>query len=128
MEIERRILQFVTRANWVLFAGMSALGFAAARLDFALGMFFGGLLVTGNFHLLARTLSAALRPPHLASHNSVLAKYYLRFLVTGFIIFLLIAGRVVDPIGLVIGLSVVVASILLATLREAKKLIFKEAV
>jgi hypothetical protein len=52
----------------------------------------------------------------------------LRFLVSGFVIFLLIAGRVVHPVGLVIGLSVVVMSILLATMRELKKLIFKEAV
>jgi hypothetical protein len=43
------------------------------------------------------------------------------------VIFLLIAGRLVDPIGLVIGLSVVVVSIMLATVRELKKLIFKEA-
>jgi hypothetical protein len=35
---------------------------------------------------------------------------------------------VVHPVGLVIGLSVVVMSILLATMRELKKLIFKEAV
>jgi hypothetical protein len=34
----------------------------------------------------------------------------------------------VNPVGLVLGLSVVVASIILATLREAKNLIFKEAV
>jgi hypothetical protein len=128
MEVQARILNFVTRANWVIFAAASGVAFAAAPLDFALGTLSGGLLVTANFHLLARTLSRALRPPHLASHNSVLVKYYLRFLVTGFIIFVLIAGRVVDPIGLVIGLSVVVASIILATMREAKKLIFKEAV
>ena len=58
----------------------------------------------------------------------VLAKYYLRFLVSGFIIFLLIAGRIVHPVGLVIGLSIVVFSIILATLCEVKKLILKEAV
>lgn len=103
-------------------------GFAFAATDFALGIFCGALLVTVNFHLLARTLRRALTPPRLASHNLVLAKYYLRFLVSGFIIFLLIAGRVVHPVGLVIGLSVVVMSILLATMRELKKLIFKEAV
>ena len=56
-----------------------------------------------------------------------LAKYYLRFLVSGFVIFLLIAGGVVNPLGLVIGLSVVVMSIILATIREVKKIIFKEA-
>jgi hypothetical protein len=43
-------------------------------------------------------------------------------------LFLLIAGHVVDPRGLFIGLSVVVASIILATMNELTKLIFKEAV
>jgi hypothetical protein len=128
MHVEQRILTFVNRANGVLFAGATAAGFAFGPTDFALGILFGGLLVTGNFYLLARTLQRALTPPHLASHNVVLAKYYIRFLISGFLIFLLIAGRVVNPVGLVIGLSVVVFSIILATLREIKKLIFKEAV
>jgi hypothetical protein len=35
-----------------------------------------------------------------------------------------IAGGFVDPLGLVLGLSVVVASIILATLREVKKILF----
>jgi hypothetical protein len=103
-------------------------GLLLAPLDSALGILCGGLIVTVNFHLLARTLRRALKPPHLASHHVVIAKYYLRFIVSGFIIFLLIAGRVVDPLGLVIGLSVVVTSIILATIREVKKIIFKEAV
>jgi hypothetical protein len=107
---------------------MSILGFSLLPLDFACGVFFGGLLVTVNFHMLARTLKKALSPPHLASHNLVLAKYYLRFLISGLIIFLLIAGHIVHPVGLVIGLSIVVFSIIFATLCEVKKLIFKEAV
>lgn len=128
MEIQERILNFVTQANWVIWAGVTAAGFLLAPLDFGLGVLFGGLLVTANFHLLAKTLRRALRPPHVASHNVVIAKYYVRFMITGFVIFLLIAGRVVDPVGLVIGLSVVVLSIIMATMREIKKLIFKEAV
>ena len=128
MDIQQRIIKFVTRANWALFGIASLLGFALFSRNVALGIFSGGLLVTVNFHLLAKTLKKALTPPHLASHNLVLAKYYLRFLVSGFIIFLLIAGHIVHPVGLVIGLSIVVFSIILATLCEVKKLIFKEAV
>ena len=96
--------------------------------DFAGGILCGGLLVTANFHLLARTLKSALTPPHLSSHNVVIAKYFLRFIASGFIIFILIAGHIVNPVGLIIGLSVVVFSIMLATLCEIKKLFFKEAV
>lgn len=127
VQIEQRILTFVTRANWAIFATATAVGAIAAPFEFALGIFCGGLIVTVNFHLLARTLRGALTPPHLASHQAVLAKYYLRFAVSGCIIFVLIAGHVVAPVGLVIGLSVVVVSIMLATVRELKKLLFKEA-
>ena len=128
MDIQKRILTFVTRSNWILFLAASILGFILLPADYAKGVFFGGLLVTVNFHLLARTLRKALTPPHLSSHNLVIAKYFLRFIGSGFIIFVLIAGNYVNPVGLVIGLSVVVISIMLATLREISKLIFKEAV
>lgn len=124
---QRRIVTFVTRANWVLLAGATLTAAVLAPPRFTLGVLAGGLLVTVNFHLLARTLRKALTPPHLASHHTVLAKYYVRFLISGFIIFVLIAGGFVDPLGLVIGLSVVVASIILATIREVKRIIFKEA-
>jgi hypothetical protein len=127
VEIQTRILKFITRANWVIFFGASLFGFILASPDFARGIFFGGLLVTINFHLLAKTLKKALTPPHLASHNLVLIKYYIRFMVTGIIIVILIAGHYVNPLGLVIGLSVVVASVFLAALRELKILIFEEA-
>jgi hypothetical protein len=127
VEIQQRILRFITRTNWILFFVASVMGFIVFPMDFARGILFGGLLVTVNFHLLARTLKKALAPPHLSSHNVVLAKYYLRFLASGFIIFILIACHFVNPVGLVVGLSVVVFSILLAALYEIKKLIFKEA-
>jgi hypothetical protein len=128
VEIQKRILTFVTHSNWILFIVISILGFLLLPADFARGMLFGGLLVTLNFHLLAKTLKNALTPPHLSSHNVIIAKYYLRFIGSGFIIFILIAGNYVNPLGLIIGLSVVVISIMLATMYEIAKLIFKEAV
>jgi hypothetical protein len=128
VESQKRILNFVTRANWLLFVITSVVGFIMFTPVFAGGIFCGGLIVTLNFHMLARTLRSALAPPHLSSHNVIIAKYYLRFIASGFIIFVLIAGRIVHPVGLVIGLSIVVLSIMLASVLEVKKLIFKEAV
>ena len=119
MEIQQRIIRFVTRTNWILVIAASLIGFVFSPKNFASGILFGGLLVTINFHLLAKTLRKALTPPHLASHNLVLAKYYLRFIASGFIIFVLIVGRIVHPVGLVIGLSIVVFSIILATISKS---------
>jgi hypothetical protein len=106
----------------------SAVAFFVSKPAFAGGIFCGGLIVTLNFHMLARTLRSALTPPYLSSHNVIIAKYYLRFIASGFIIFILIAGHIVHPVGLLIGLSIVVFSIMLASVLEVKKLIFKEAV
>lgn len=128
MKIQQRLLKFVTRSNWVLLAVIVLTGFWVASPPFAWGILAGGLIVTVNFHLLARTLKTALSPPHLASHNVILAKYYLRFIASGFILFVLISGHYVNPLGLFVGLSVVVASIILATIMEVTKLFLKEAV
>jgi hypothetical protein len=121
------LLTFVTRTNWILLVAASLLCLWVASVDFTLGVVFGGLIVTVNFHLLYRTLKRSLTPPHIVSHHKVLAKYYIRFTVSGVIIFFLISRHIVDPLGLFVGLSVVVASIVLATLLEIKKLICKEA-
>jgi hypothetical protein len=128
VKIQERLLKFITRTNWVLLLLSSILGLLFLPVDFTKGIIFGGLIVTVNFHLLYRTLKKALTPPHLSSHNVILAKYYFRFFVSGLILFFLIKGGYVAPLGLFVGLSVVVASIMLATILEVKKLIFKEAI
>jgi len=126
--IQQRILIFVVRANWVLFILSSLLGMVMTPTAFAVGIVSGGLIVTVNFHLLHRTLKQAFVPARLVSHNVILIKYYIRFMVSALIIYLLISRHIVHPIGLFIGLSVVVVSIMLATVLEFKNLLFKEAV
>ncbi len=128
MVIQQRLLKFVIWTNWILLGVVSIAGLMATPLDFAFGIIAGGLITTVNFHLLYRTLKKSLTPPHIASHNAVLVKYYIRFVVSGIILFLLISGGYVEPLALFIGLSIVVASIMLGTIREFTKLISKEAV
>jgi hypothetical protein len=128
LETQQRLLKFITRANWILFFVASLAGGTLASPGFARGIIFGGLIVTVNFHLLYRTLKKALTPPNIGSHQAVLAKYYIRFGVSGVIIFFLISEKMVEPLGLISGLSVVVVSILCATMFEITKIIFKEAV
>ena len=127
MEIQQRQLAFVIRANWILLISLSLLSIWLTSPAFFRGVVCGGLLVIINFHLLARTLRRALTPSQLGSTGVALAKYYIRFIISGVIIFFLISTHFVNPLGLVVGLSVVVGSIMLATLYELKKLIVKEA-
>lgn len=127
MNIQKRLLQFILIANWIIFVLVCGAGFMVAPLPFAWGIFFGGLIVTVNFHLLYRTLKKSLTPPNLVNHNVILAKYYVRFMVSGLVIFFLISNHVVNPLGLFIGLSVVVVSIVLGAVVEFRTLFVKEA-
>ena len=127
MRDQQRILKLISNANWFLLFMASAIGFINFSTEVGLGIATGGLIVTVNFHLLARTLRKALAPPHITSIKGVIAKYYFRFVITGILIYCLMVSKLVDPIGLIAGLSVVVASMFIATLNELRQLIMKEA-
>ena len=127
METQQRIVKIMSHANWLLLLVASIVGFIWFPARVGIGIAAGGLIVTVNFHLLAKTLRKALTPPHLASVFGVMVKYYIRFIITGVAIFALMASRLVDPMGLIAGLSVVVASMFIATLNELRQLIMKEA-
>ena len=133
MEIQQRIIKFIVRSNWFLFIVGSILAFINTDFKFALGILLGGLIVTINFHLLKRSLKTILDPLRAGWDKrdilrKVLTKYYIRFVLSGMAIFLLILGHIVDPLGLIAGLSVVVASIMAATMLELTRLFIKEAV
>ncbi len=93
-----------------------------------MGIVAGGLIVTTSFHFMYRSLKKNLSPTHLASTRSIFFKHYVRFAVSIVLIYILVSNNMVDPGGLLIGLSVVVASIMIASVCELKKIIFKEAI
>ncbi len=128
MYIQQKILKFITKANWMIFIFSIIISFGIFSIHFTKGIIAGGLIVTINFHLLYKTLKNSLTPPIISSHISVIIKYYIRFIISGILIFILINFKLVDPIGLILGLSVVVGSIMLATICELTKIIFREAV
>jgi hypothetical protein len=133
MQDVQKIVDFITTSNWLilLFAGL--IGLMTTPTKFALGIVLGGLIAVINFHLLKKTLKTVFSP-QIVSENGrsvvggTLIKYYIRFGISGLIIYLLISKHIVHPLGLLAGLSVVVASMFLATVLELTRLFFKEAV
>lgn len=128
MDIQQRILRSVSRTNWILLVAACAVGGATATFDFTMGILAGGLIVTLNFHLMYRMLKKTLSPSRKFPLRAILTRYYLRLGLSVIIIFILIAKNCVNPGGLLIGLSIVVASIMIAGFSELKKVILKEAV
>ncbi len=128
-----KIVNFITRTNWLLFLGSSLTALLLASRTMYLGVFLGGLLVTVNFHLLKKTVADNINRDVVMEKGkslvgNLLLKYYLRFTVTAIIIFLLISTHSVHPLGLLAGLSVVVASTFIAAGIELTRILFKEAV
>ncbi|TWI70773.1 ATP synthase I subunit [Desulfobotulus alkaliphilus] len=123
MGIEERLVHFVVRGNWVVLALFCSAALWVEDPAFFRGVLFGGLIVTINFHMLGRTLKNSFKPPHLAAVHSIIAKYYLRFIISGIIISILIFGRFVAPVGLVLGLSVVVVTLFCAAIVALMKIL-----
>ena len=120
-DIHQRLLKFVSRANWVVFILFLMISPYVPLADFTLGVICGGLLVTVNFHLAYRSLARAFQGGRPPAFPVVMAKHYLRFLATAVIIFLLISNGIGNPLGLLLGLSVVVVSLLSASVVEARR-------
>jgi hypothetical protein len=128
-----KIVDMVTKCNWLVLILVAMVSVMITATPFYLGVVAGGLIVAVNFHLLKRTIEKDIRPEKVMEKGRsltgrVLIKYYIRFVVSGLLIFLLISNHVVHPLGLLTGLSVVVASVFLVTVLVVTRLYFKEAV
>ncbi len=133
MQDINKVVDFITRTNWLILLLGGAVGLWFTPMKFALGIILGGLIVAINFHLLKNTLKNMIRSDVVLERGksvigNVMVKYYIRFAISAGIIFLLISKHIVHPLGLLAGLSVVVASTFMATVLELSRLLFKEAV
>jgi hypothetical protein len=101
-------------ANWIVLAALVLGGYIWFGREFALGVLVGGLVVVINFHLLHQALRGTLGQ-------------MLRFFALLAIIFLLVRHGWVNIFGLLVGLSTVVVTLMLAAINETIKLKNKEA-
>jgi len=99
--------------NWTILLVLSSVSYALMGNTFTAGVILGGFLIIANFNFLQRTITKAFRPDGVfgANKGAIIGKYYLRLAAMGVLIYLLIRQRWVNPVGLAVGLSVVVFSI-----------------
>jgi hypothetical protein len=78
-----------------------------------LGIILGGLIIILNFRLFQNTIRRAFSPEGVMEGVKIviILKYYFRLLALGIVIYVFIAKGGIDPVGLAIGLSTVVISI-----------------
>jgi hypothetical protein len=99
--------------NWLILLLLASLSFFLMNESFTTGIILGGFIIIANFRLLQHTIRQGFSSDGVlrVKKVSVIAKYYLRLLAMAIIIYFLIPRHWVHPVGLVIGLSIVVISI-----------------
>jgi hypothetical protein len=116
--------------NWLFLLAFGALSFLFMSPTFTLGVVSGGLLIIANFNVLQHTIRRGFSADGNFTTNkiAIVAKYYFRLAILAVIIYILITNGWVHPVGLAVGLSVVVVSIAFMGIRTAWKMSSGEAV
>ena len=122
-------LDRVERLNWLLLAGMTAVGFLVASFSFGAALFTGGVIANTSFMLLKKDITKVLSGPLQAAKGRFLLKYYIRLTCLALLLFCLVRYGSVHLVGLLLGLSTVVISIGIMGAGAARKvaLTVKEA-
>ena len=113
-----QLLKEVGRLNWYVLLFMALASLYWQSVPVTLGVIAGGLLVILNFAWMGRSLLKVISSPQVYSPRGFKRNYFFRLLVVGGAIFLLLIRGEVHPLALVVGLSVVVVSLLLTTLKR----------
>jgi len=111
------------KLNWFILLTLGIISYFLMRHSFTTGIILGGLIIIANFHVFQHTIRRAFSAECAmkTTKKSVIAKFYLRLLGLGIIMYILITRGWVDPVGLTIGLSTVVISIVSFGIKRALK-------
>ena len=114
-----RLLWRIELASAILLLVFTAAALALFSWRCACGVFLGGGIVIISFQVLKWQLRRALmRPGKLPGKAALFVSYYLRFLATLFVIFLVLYLGLATPFPFLVGLSVMVLSIVLVGAYE----------
>jgi hypothetical protein len=106
--------RLVRRIEWVggaLLVVAAIATWAVFSFREAFGVLLGGLIGTASFQILKRQLIKAFRTPgRLPSVSGMFAGYYLRFIGTLFMVFVVLSLRWADPISFLVGFSTLIFS------------------
>jgi hypothetical protein len=99
--------------NWVILLILASASALLMSHLFAGGVLLGGLIAITNFHVLQHTVRGAFLSDGSMRKGkfSIIIKSYLRLFALGVIFYILINKGLVDPIGLAVGVSTILFSI-----------------
>lgn len=117
IDIKKTIMQRnIELGNWVLLGLFLILSFLFLSDRFTLGVLLGGLISIANFHWLSRDLRGSFMKYADRAKPFMMVKYYIRFIVTGIVLFFVITRAPVDVFGLLLGLSLVMINVIVTVI------------
>lgn len=124
----REIMGFVKTLSWIVLLVLGLMSFWLMDYHFTAGVIAGGILAILNFDVFERSLTAAFSPSEGFRFRKAasIVKYFLRLLVLGLAIYLLLKQNWVHPVGLIVGVSIVVISIIGLGIRMVIKPFHRE--
>ena len=124
------IYEDLKKRSWMTLLILASASYFCFSGTLTLGVIVGGLIIIANFKIFQHTICSAFSSDGVMSRKkiSIIVKYYLRLLALGIVIYFLIKKGWVDPIGLAVGLSTVVVSIVTFGINRILKKSTGEAV
>jgi hypothetical protein len=117
---EEQLLKEIAKQNFVIFLIFIGISLVWRSLPVTLGVIVGGAISIGAYMWLGQSLARFVKHPTRRTAHKFQAFFYLRLIVIGLLLYLAIAQWEVHPVALSFGLSVVVLSIFIGTLRYIK--------
>jgi len=112
--------------NWVVLALLLLGSVVLQSFPFSLGVLLGGVISIVNFYWLYQDLQNSFQRLMDGSRTSILLKYCLRLALTAVLLYLIIAYRFADVLGLLLGLSIVIINIVFTVILTFHKKNFEE--
>lgn len=125
----------VERLNWIVAALLTVLAWFLCPFYIAKSVFIGGLLANVSYLFLKKDLNNFLQGILLQSGREKMSKvqfylkYYARLATLAVILFILVKNHIAHPLGLLVGLSAIVLSIIVTVSSVIRRFYFtaKEA-
>jgi len=111
------------KRGWIIFLILASAGYLFMSRAFTIGIILGGIIIILNFSFLQSTIIKAFKNNPVAREKKslLIVKSFIRLFFLSGIIFALLKYDLADPIGLVIGLSIIFFSILSLGISSAWK-------
>lgn len=118
MDRDEQLLGDLARRNWIILGLLLAASLPWQSTAVSFGVLGGGLIAIIGYQWLHRSLRRLLEEPNQRSAKKFQIGYLLRLAALAVALFLLVSLARVHPVGLAVGLSVVVVNILWATIKR----------